>query len=528
MVAGKRRADLYRLAGAAVLAIFAALYALSRLGTSGNETSRFATIQAVAEQNTFAIEKTDFFTVDHVKYNGHVYSDKPLWLPTMIGVALKPVRYVTKWTFRNDREKLVYLVNLVVGGAVNILLFWWLFNLFRQLPHGTLEAKFLLALGSIMGSWLLSYSVVLNNHTPAALCVLGAYVALRKYSRRPTYRAAVLAALSCGILGALEIPGGVIFGLTLLPALWFSAPKEKSVEHLLAAACVLGISALFVFSLNRFAYGHPLPLYMVKGGSFQPGTQGKSPLGYAAECLLGCRGVFSYQPFLLLAFPALWFCRKKLRTADWCVIAATLVFTLFYLVITNEYGGAAYGFRYLVPVIPVWSFLAGRLVLEIPKRKARIALGAVAALLLVWGVVTSAVGAYFPFCYAFEGDRTPVGHFSRSVRSTFGGNLLNWSYEHYPESALTGALVRHYGERAALMHLFWSFVNMGKLDLKEVIDFYLPKDIAAGRFVPRTNPIALDELRAWLGFRMNALSNDELGAWVAYARERGIEKASKQ
>ncbi|MBP5531524.1 MAG: hypothetical protein J6Y54_05795, partial [Lentisphaeria bacterium] len=285
MKSGKRRASLYRFLGAAVLAVFSALYALSRIGTSGNETSRFATIQAVAEQNTFAIEHTDFFTVDRVAYNGHLYSDKPLFMPAVIGVMLKPVRHLTKWTFRNDRDKLVYLVNLVFGGAVNILLFWWLFNLFRRVPSGSLEAKFLLALGSVFGSWLLSYSVVLNNHTPAALCVLGFCVALQKYSRRPTYLAAAMAALSCGILGALEIPGGVVFSIALLPAIALTAPKEKRVEHLLAAACVVTGAALIVFSLNLFAYGHPLPLYMVKGGSFQPGTHNKSFLGYALECL---------------------------------------------------------------------------------------------------------------------------------------------------------------------------------------------------------------------------------------------------
>ena len=248
MKTGKRRVALYRFLGTAVLAIFSVLYALSRLGTSGNETSRFATIQAVSEQNTFAIEHTDFFTVDRVIYNGHVYSDKPLFMSAVIGVVLKPVQRVTKWTFRNDREKLVYLVNLIFGGAVNILLFWWLFNMFRRVRRGAVESKFLLALGSVLGSWLLSYSVVLNNHTPAALCVLGACVALQKYSRRPTYLAVAMAALSCGLLGALEIPGGVVFSFALLPAVCLAAPKEKRVEHLLAAACVLCGAALLIFS----------------------------------------------------------------------------------------------------------------------------------------------------------------------------------------------------------------------------------------------------------------------------------------
>ena len=511
---GKKKVRFYRILGVGILSLFALVHSLARVGMSGNETSRFATVQAVAEQNTFAIENTVFGTVDKVKKKtggGHTYSDKPPFLSFAVGVALKPVQYMTKWTFRNDRKKLVYLVNLVVGGGVNILIFWWLFNMFRRVRRGTLEAKFLLALGSVAGSWLLSYSVVLNNHTPAALCVLGAYVALWKFSRRPTFRAAALAGLACGILGALEIPGGVIFSLALVPALVISSPPEKRADHLLAAVCAVTFSALCVFTLNYVAYRNPLPLYLGQGGSYQPGVHSKSFFGYAAECLFTCRGIFSYQPFLLLAFPALWFCRKQLRAADRVMFAATLVFAAFYVIMTNEFGGWAYGFRYLIPVIPVWSFLAGSWVLTAPGKKARICLGAVSAVLLVWGVVTSFVGAHFPFCCSYEGFRTPPKHFSQSVRSSFGGNLLCWSYEHYPDSALTRTLFRHYGEKAALEHLFWSFVNMGYLDKGEILRHYASRGIT-------------DFSR----YYRSRMTDAEMRKWIEFGRARTVEKAANQ
>ena len=510
---GKKKVLFYHILGAGILALFALVHSLSRVGMSGNETSRFATVQAVAEQNTFAIENTVFGTVDKVKKKtggGHTYSDKPPFLSFAVGVALKPVMAATGWNFRQHRERLVYLVDLVFGG-LNILLFWWLFNMFRRVQRGAVEAKFLLALGSVAGSWLLSYSVVMNNHTPAALCVLGLYVGLWKFSRRPTFRAAALAGLACGILGALEIPGGVIFGLALIPALILASPPEKRADFTLAAACVVTFAALCVFILNYVAYRNPLPLYLGPGGSYQPGTHSKSFFGYAAECLFTCRGIFSYQPFLLLAFPALWFCRKKMRSVEWVMLAATLVFTIFYLVLTNEYGGWAYGFRYLVPVIPVWSFLAGMWVLSAPKKFARVCLGALSAVLLLWGVVTSFLGAYFPFCCAYEGFRTPNRHFSQSIRSTFGGNLLCWSCEHYPQSALTRALFRRYGEKAALEHLFWSFVNMQYLDMREVKAYYAARGVR-------------DFDRYYL-FRMK---DGELRAWVDEGRRRAVEKARNQ
>lgn len=512
---GKRKILIYRAAGVAILATFALLHSLSRVGMSGNETSRFATIQAVSEQNTFAIEKTVFGTVDKVKKktggDGHTYSDKPPFLAFAVGTALKPVQAVTKWNFRDDSEKLVYLVDLLVGGTVNILLFWWMFNMFRRVRRGTPAAKFLLALGSVMGSWLLSYSVVVNNHTPAALCVLGAYVALWKFSRRPTYQAAALAGLACGLLGALEIPGGVVFGLALIPAVLVASPKDMRTEYVLTVCCTVALAALCVFILNYSAYRNPLPLYLGQGGSYQPGTHSKSFFGYVAECLFTYRGIFSYQPFLLLAFPALWFCRRRLRGVEWVMMAATLVFTAFYVILTNEYGGWAYGFRYLIPVIPVWSFLAGRWVLTVPKRGARIALGVLSEVLIFWGVVTSTVGAYFPFCCSYEGFRTPPRHFSRSVRSSFGGNLLCWSYEHHPESALTRSLFRHYGETAAREHIFWSFVNMGYLDMREIRKSYAE--------------LGISDFRRYYLFRMK---DEELRLWIEHGRRRHIEKASNQ
>lgn len=456
------KAALYRWAGTALLALFAVFNSLEEIGMSGNEASRFATVQAVAEQHTFAIERTNFRTVDKLFFDGHLYSDKPPFLAWCVGMALRPVLALSGWNFVDNYHLLVYLVDLVVVGGVNILLFRWLFNQFRRVGRGTVEAKFLLALGSVLGSWLLSYSVVLNNHTPAALCVLGIFVALWKYTRRPGYAPAVLAALGCGALCGLDIPGGAIFSLALVPALMAAAPPEKRREHVPAALCAVSASALGLFVLNYAAYRRVLPLYIVNGGSFSPGFGGKSPWGYAAECLFTCRGLFSYQPFLLLALPGVWLLRGKLRAAEWIMLAASVLFAVFYIAVTNEFGGAAYGFRYLIPAIPLWSFYAGRAVLGARRKRAA---GAAAGVLLLWGVVTGVTGAYFPFCLAFEGNRTPPGHFSRVVRSTFGGNLLCRSFEHDPGSALTRALVRYYGAEAAYPHLHHSFFSMKRTDL---------------------------------------------------------------
>ena len=109
----RKRVKIYRWLGAAIFALFALTNAQSEIGMSGNEASRFATIQAVAEQHTFAIERTNFRTVDKLFFDGHLYSDKPPFLAWAVGVALRPVLAVTGWNFYTHYHLLVYLVDLL-------------------------------------------------------------------------------------------------------------------------------------------------------------------------------------------------------------------------------------------------------------------------------------------------------------------------------------------------------------------------------------------------------------------------------
>ena len=190
-----RRGRMYQLLGVAILLVFALLHSLEEIGMSGNEASRFATIQAFAEQGTFAIENTNFRTVDKLFIDGHLYSDKPPFLAWGVGMVLRPFCEFKLVNFVDNYHLLVYLVDLVFAGGINILIFWLLFNAFRRVRKGSIRAKFLLSLGCVLGTWLFSYSVVINNHTPAALCVLGLFISLDKFRRAPNNLTAILAGL---------------------------------------------------------------------------------------------------------------------------------------------------------------------------------------------------------------------------------------------------------------------------------------------------------------------------------------------
>lgn len=120
-------------AGIAILAVFALVYSKTDVTLAGNESTRFAVVQAVGEQSVFHIENTAFKTVDR-------------WCGTGISTPTNRCRSAGRWEcstkFRTDFRLnftenyylSVYLVNLFFSGLINILLFVWMFRMFCRIP----------------------------------------------------------------------------------------------------------------------------------------------------------------------------------------------------------------------------------------------------------------------------------------------------------------------------------------------------------------------------------------------------------
>ena len=456
----RKKTTLLKFAGIGILLLFSLCYSQMEISISGNEATRFAVVEAVGEQGVFHINNTQFRTVDRIIRDGKVYSDKPLPLGWSAGMLHKCVHTLTGLNFKDNYHLLIYLYNIVCGGLVNILIFVWLFNHLRRFRKGSVQEKFLIALSDVLGSWLLSYSVIINNHTPAALAFLGWFIVLEKFYRKPVLSFAFISGLASGIVTAFDLPIGFFTCIINLFVLYFAG--KKNLKSVLCGACGSGAAGLFIIGLNYYAYGTILPLYIAHGGgTYTPGTDQKNHLGYLVETLIGYRGFFIYQPLLFFAVPGLWkMCRKNLPTA-WGALAGCLSGIIFYCYMTNEYGGAAYGFRYLIPLIPVLWYFAGVWLLEQKGRAIRI----LAVFLILWGIAASLVGAYAPFGLAFEGHRSPPGHVTRVIRSSFTGNLLAWSYENDPDSFLTRSLRKFYGKEVTKKYLFSSYLMQKKIDL---------------------------------------------------------------
>jgi hypothetical protein len=185
---------------------------------SDEEMSRWATVQALVEQQTFAIDGTQFFhTRQKVKIADVYYSDQP---PTQGLLLAGPywVLYRLGIRFGNRPALVEYLLTMIgvtipVAAAAGMLYrMGRLFELRRPWRAG-------LALAVVLGSGLISYATVLNPYAPAASLVLGATAVLVQVSlvRSPLRSGGFLVAAGFfTALAAVIDPAAIVFAILFI------------------------------------------------------------------------------------------------------------------------------------------------------------------------------------------------------------------------------------------------------------------------------------------------------------------------
>lgn len=462
-----KRAWKYQLCGVFIILLGSLFTSLDDAGISGI-SGRIATVQSIGERGVFYIDNSSFRSVDKVTFEQHVYSDKPPLAQWIFGVVYRTARSFGAPEFAAEKAKALYWLNVFFGMTVNSLIFLWLFNALRRSGiRGRQEVKFLLSLLAVSGSWLFSYATIFNNHNLTALALLGLLVSLQKMHKKPTLMAAFAAGISAGFAGNFEIPAGIFAGFAAVAAAAWGAPEKRKLSFFSAAmgGGILMLSLFFM--LNYYGTGSWRPLYIVSGGTYSvPELVRHDSLKYIFDIFIGPRGIFSYQPFLLLAPVYMIWRWKRLANVFKVLLCATWLLMIFYIFFTNEYGGWGYGFRYYIQVIPVLWFFAGCLVLETLTRGGKMWKVPLFALLLAVGIITASVGTFSPYCVAYEAYRTPKGHFTETIQSTFSGNLLALLYLHAPESRLFAAMTGYYGKDAVQKYIFWALINRNIPDEK--------------------------------------------------------------
>jgi hypothetical protein len=443
---------------------------------SGNETTRLATVQTLVEQGTFSIDRSDFVTVDRVSIGGRFYSDKPLFLAAWLSLLYLPLHQLLGWDFSSHYHELIYLLGLVGVGSFSLLLAVLFYRRMRQEGRSWVWAL-AAAVALIFSTWIFSFGTSINNHTPAA-CVCFALAWTLWGGKAPLRgRRALAAGLLAGVLFNLDLPTGGLFfagGLVFIAV----ASKRRRRTALVGFAAGFAGPVAMMAGLHYAAYGNPLPAYLVPGAFDFPSNihtsqiaglhRPERPIQYLFHATLGQRGLFSHQPVLLLSLPyLLWRRPGRARALTPALIAVAAI--LFYGTQTGDYGGWAYGFRFLVPLIPLFFWWACGWLAGVPGGR-RLAL---LAPILAIGVVSAALGAYNPWPVCYEGSATAPGAVEEEVRWPVAANLLCWSFEHRMEW-FSPLAERIYGEDLARVYLAKSFRNVNRRDLFERVRRWRP------------------------------------------------------
>ncbi len=335
------------------------------------ELSRLASVESLVERGTWAIDDSPLAsrTWDTLRIGGHFYSDKPPLLQALaavpyailhhgFGIALSsapcPSRAGCAYTW------LTFLLVGVPSAAMLALLFGAV-----TVHAGSARRAWVTTAVLAFATPFWPYSLVFNNHAPAAAALFSSLALLMGKAPAPAWR----------LLGA-----GVLAGL----AASFDLPAAIPFVGLLLLASCRGLRGLFLFAagaalpaaasafLDWQITGSVLPPYFLVEGYDYPGSRFPPRLAgharpanlarYAFEGVVGSRGFLAHTPTLLWGMAGLWAVlrrrRHPLRAAAAAVMVSFALEVLYVLTLTFGHGGKAYAERFLVAPMPLVLFFA--------------------------------------------------------------------------------------------------------------------------------------------------------------------------
>ncbi len=236
---------------------------------SANDRSRWATVRSLVDEGTYRIDNViqggqaiNWHTIDQVRHLGedgqlHAYSSKPTLLPTMVAGVYWCLKKLTGWEI-TERTLLVPRLVLLFTNVIpwGVFLFF-LAKLIDRVPVRDWSRYLVLGVAGF-GTYLTTFSVTLNNHVPAAVCVtVASYFLCRIWWKQ---RSDVVCFFVCGVMAALAVAFE-------LPALAFAAVCGFSCLLRSVKGSLLGfvpgavLVAVGLLGTNYLAHGEWKPAY---------------------------------------------------------------------------------------------------------------------------------------------------------------------------------------------------------------------------------------------------------------------------
>jgi hypothetical protein len=380
---------------------------------SSNDKSRWATIRALVDEGTYVVGKRknytdtdgpftdtgiifepDYQSLDKVMNpaTGEFYSSKPPLLATVLAGEYWVLKKVLGWGIVKDRWLVMCTILLtinVIPFAIALVLFARLIEQYGRTDFGKLFTFTLFALGT----FVMTFSHTLNNHSPAVYCVVFLVYPLLRIGATESRGALWTSGFFAGLLATLELPAAALTAAVFLPLLYL-----RTVRTLSSFLPAMLIPVAVLFLCNYAALGKLLPAYsdfggpwydypgshwkkweLVKAGQFVPGidfNQESTPV-YAFHLSLGHHGWFSLTPAFFVGLIGLIMLAKQsggdvvkqlgraiaptdnvhsFRMMGTITLVVSVTVFAFYLSRTQSYnyGGNTSGPRWLFWLIPLW------------------------------------------------------------------------------------------------------------------------------------------------------------------------------
>ena len=357
-----------------------------------HELSRLGTVEGIVERHSFSLEESRFrYSGDKILYEGHYYSHQPPLLPILESPVYWVLRQFDLHFWNTAPFDLAYFLftaftnGIALAGTIVVLDAIW--RGFGVAPGVSLWCAVALPLGT----WLLPYGIVTNNHGVSALLVAWlAWLLMQIDFGRVDVRILGALGVTLGLLVAIEVIPIVSFvPLTIVVVL--SRQSLRTRELLGAFFGGLAVPLLLHAALNIPLTGDLLPggfhseLFVYEGSRFDASTLSgnmnhSSPamfLDYAWNALFVEKGYFSYAPILLVGLLTGivgWQSWSIARGVHVVMLGGAIISLIASLLMTNNFGGYASGFRhatYLATpliVLTVPMFLSGHLIARVASR----------------------------------------------------------------------------------------------------------------------------------------------------------------
>ncbi len=341
----------------------AAVLSLLQTETHCNSASRMATIESLVERGTFSIDGSLFAgTADRVLINGKHYSSKPPMLSVLAAGGYFLFSRLTGISFHTDASTSIAFVNILTGLLPYLLMLYIFYRFLMEWSDS--RRTVILGLFIFTLNFLgLGYATDINNHTPAAACILISFYSaflIRLRKKDGTCRW-LTSGLLAGLASTFEFWAG-FFALSFALYLFFHDRRRTMLLFLPAAA--IPVAGHFLLSLA--STGSILPVYLrPELYQFQNGYW-TAPVGidalnepkliYFFNILFGHHGLFSMTPVFLLAVWSMLIAVKKRTGRMWEALAVgiPIIVTILFLGIrTRNYGGICAGLRWMILAMPL-------------------------------------------------------------------------------------------------------------------------------------------------------------------------------